>query len=332
MRRDKGGGKPHALQGASRFGQWNEAARVNTSSLWYRHPMRLVPVLLGGFLLSSSPAVAEVDVQRIDRHLAAQVELGPRPAGSASSVALQKILLRELKSYGLNARLDRFRAVTPIGTIRFANVIAEKRGRGKAIVIIGAHYDTKYSEHFTFVGANDGASGVAGVLEIARNLATAPPSDVTYRFVFFDGEEAFCDGWNECLDGKDNTYGSRHEVERLRARGDLGRVKAMILLDMIGNRDLRVRRDDSSTSWLNDTIWRAARRLNASEFSDESLPIGGDDHFPFLAAKIPAVDLIDFEYPWWHQAGDTLDKVSASSIATVCRTVLEALPEIVLHR
>jgi glutaminyl-peptide cyclotransferase len=277
---------------------------------------------------AASKSVA-VDAGRIDKHLRQQVELGPRPPSSAASAKLRAMLVRELKSYGLTVKLDAFDESTPVGTVRFTNVIGEKKGRGDAIVLITAHYDTKTFDQFRFVGANDGASGVAGVLEIARVLAAAPPSDVTYRFVFFDGEEAFCHGWAECLDGNDNTYGSRREVERLRSRGEIAKVKAMILLDMIGDRDLRIRRDRSSTPKLTDAIWRAARRLGANAFSEESTSIGGDDHFPFLAAGIPAVDLIDFEYPWWHREGDTLDKVSAESVATVCRVVLASLPEIV---
>lgn len=278
-------------------------------------------------ILAHSKALA-VDTNRIGRHLKTQVDLGPRPPSSNASTKLQAYLVRELRSYGLAATLDSFEAQTPEGKVRFANVIGEKRGRGKSIILITAHYDTKTFDAFRFVGANDGASGVAGVLEIARVLAAAPPSDVTYRFVFFDGEEAFCPGWSDCLNGKDNTYGSRHEVERLRARGELGKVKAMILLDMIGDRDLRLRQDRASTPRLNDALWRAARRIGATAFSEETTTIGGDDHFPFLAAGVPAVDLIDFEYPWWHREGDTLDKVSAESVATVCRVVLAALPEI----
>lgn len=291
----------------------------------------LLPFL--AFLFASACLAARVDVSAIRRNLQMQVDLGPRPPGSEQSAQLRNALLRRLRSYGLRTTTDSFEAETPRGRMTFANVVGETPSRvSKPLIIIAAHYDTKQLEGVRFVGANDGASGVAGLLEIARIIGKARRSDVTYRFVFFDGEEALCLHWSQCMEGNDNTYGSRHEVQRLVASGDTTRVKAMILLDMIGDRELVLRRDRASTPWLVETIWGAAKRRGAALFSEQQAMIGGDDHLPFIAAGIPAVDIIDLEYPHWHRESDTLDKVSAENIATVCRVVLDALPEIAARR
>ncbi len=146
------------------------------------------------------------------------------------------ILLRELKSYGLPVSLVEFQAKTPKGKVAMKNIIAELPGSSPEVIILASHYDTKPYNEFTFVGANDGGSSTGALLEIARVLKQQGPRKFTYQFVFFDGEEAFCEGWSECLGGKDNTYGSRHMADQLRATGQLKKIKALILLDMIGDK------------------------------------------------------------------------------------------------
>jgi Zn-dependent M28 family amino/carboxypeptidase len=143
------------------------------------------------------------------------------------------------------------------------------------------------------------------------------------ELVFFDGEEAVID-WNV---GDDNTYGSRHYVAAAQKDGTLSHVKAMILVDMIGDRDLRILRETNSTGWLTDIIWSAARRAGRREFVDDFLEVQ-DDHLPFLRAGVPAVDIIDLDYPAWHTEEDTLDKVSADSMQAVGEVFLAALPGI----
>ena len=129
-------------------------------------------------------------------------------------------------------------------------------------------------------------------------------------------------------DRTDSTYGSRHYVAHARTSGTLAGIKALILLDMIGDRHLNIRREENSTRWLTDIIWNTARRLGYQRhFLDESTPIE-DDHLPFLEAGVPAVDIIDLDYPAWHTADDTLDNVSAESVKIVGDVVLAALPEI----
>jgi len=187
-----------------------------------------------------------------------------------------------------------------------------------------------------FVGANDPAASVGTLLEIARVLTSAREKPkLTYRLVFFDGEEALCEGWDECskADAPDNTYGSRHYVSQLKERGELKRTRALILLDMMGYKKLELGRDSSSTRWLQDIIWQTGRELgHAKIFVDREEGVGGDDHEPFLAAGIDAVDLIQLSgYPYWHKPEDDIDKISPDSMKIVGETVLASLPGIVAH-
>ena len=173
-------------------------------------------------------------------------------------------------------------------------------------ILLASHFDTKPINEFRFVGANDGGSSTGALLELARVLKGRPKPRFTLEFVFFDGEEAYGE-WRE----PNHTYGSRQYVTAARAAGTLGAIRALVLLDMIGDRSLNLKRDTNSTPWLTDILWSTARRLgHAAHFLDEPFPVE-DDHMPFVKAGIPSVDLIDLDYPDWHTAGDTLDKVSA---------------------
>jgi glutaminyl-peptide cyclotransferase len=285
------------------------------------------------------------DGERAFNHVKAQVEFGPRPPGSPAIEKTREYIVRELKSYGLKTTLDEFTENTPQGKMKFKNVIAELPGESPNVIIIASHYDTKPFKDFAFVGANDGGSSTGALLEIARVMAEENRAEnqnagrkrkFTYWFVFFDGEEAFCEEWDECLNGRDHTYGSRYMVERLRKEKQLGRVKAMILLDMIGDRDLTIPREDGSSKWLVDAIWGTARQLgHLKEFPDRSFSVGDDDHMPFLRAGVPAVDIIDLEYgsspeaaDYWHTKEDTLDKISPRSLKIVGDVTLLSLPKI----
>lgn len=277
------------------------------------------------------------DADRAFNHVKAQVAFGPRPAGSAAVEKTREYLVKELKSYGLAPALDEFTETTPRGKIKFKNVIAELPGESSDLIIIGSHYDTKEFKEFTFVGANDGGSSTGALLEIARVMAADKQKrKFTYQFVFFDGEEAFCQEWSECLNGSDHTYGSRHHAEKFKKEKQTARVKAMILLDMVGDKDLTIPREETSSGWLVNTIWGTAQEIGyRKEFPNRSFTIGDDDHMPFLRASIPAVDIIDFEYgegkednSYWHTAEDTLDKVSAKSLKIVGDVVLLSLPKI----
>jgi Zn-dependent M28 family amino/carboxypeptidase len=150
---------------------------------------------------------------------------------------------------------------------------------------------------------------------------------MTIELLFLDGEEARLADWS----GTDNTYGSRHYVEMARHDGSLATLKALLLVDMIGDRDLVIRRDTNSTPWLTNVIWETAKRHNLDEYFIPDSTRIEDDHLPFLAAGIPSVDIIDLDYEAWHTAKDTLDAVSARSLQVVGDVVLAALPTIEAH-
>ena len=190
-----------------------------------------------------------------------------------------------------------------------------------------------------FVGANDPGTSVGTLLELARVLsASQEKPKLTYWLVFFDGEEALCEEWLQCHNPNpsdpenplpDNTYGSRHYVSTLRENNELGRVRALVLMDLIGSKDLELGRDTMSTRWLQDIVWHTARDLGYEKYFVERVePLGGDDHEPFLKSGVDSLDLIQLRYRYWHRADDTLDKVSAQSMKIVGEVVLASLPKI----
>lgn len=272
---------------------------------------------------TASPSSA-FDGGRAREHVARLVAIGPRPPGSPGSAMARAYIAGQLRALGLKVEEQPFTARTPLGSVRMVNVRAVVPGgpggaRGR--LIVAGHYDTKLFRDFTFVGANDGGSSAAFLLELARVLA-ARANAQPIELVFFDGEEAFVE-WSD----EDHTYGSRHFVDAALADGSLVDIRAVLVVDMIGDRDLRIKRESGSTEWLTDAIWSSARRLRLGQFVDQETGIE-DDHYPFLAAGVPAVDLIDLEYPAWHTARDTLDKVSARSLQAVADALLGALPDI----
>lgn len=292
----------------------------------------------------AEPKKSAFDADRAFANVRKQVDFGPRPAGSPALKKTREWLIGELKSYGLKVSTQTFVAKTPskkFPTIPMENIIAELPGKTDDVIIVSSHYDTKYFEKETFVGANDGGSSTGALLEIARVLSAMKPEErnipQTLQFVFFDGEEAVV----EWQDG-DNTYGSRHMVEELKTSGKDKKVKAMILLDMIGDKDLEIPKEAQSMPWLAEIITETGRSLGYEKEFPMSSHYIADDHIPFLQAGIPAVDLIDFTFgnvsgttspggddnAYWHTSGDTLDKISPRSLKVVGDTILAALPKI----
>ena len=268
----------------------------------------------------AAPVRREFDGAAALRHIERLVAIGPRPAGSPEGAKARAYIEAELRAAGAETRVIAFEAATPHGRLPMANVIGILPGKRPDVIMVGGHYDTKFYPNFKFLGANDGGSSTALLLQLARDLAKAP-REFTVWLTFFDGEEARVD-WTPT----DSLYGSRHLAAELARTARLPR--AMILVDMIGDRDLLIRREGYSTNWLTDIVWETARRLgHGKHFRDDFLAVE-DDHAPFLRAGVPATLLIDFDYPPWHTADDTLDKVSARSLAVVGEVVREALPAV----
>lgn len=259
------------------------------------------------------------------------VAFGPRPSGSKALEESRLWIERQLKLDGLTVEEDSFTASTPIGNLPMTNVIAKIPGSSPQVIMLAGHYDTKRFDNFKFVGANDGASSAAFLLEMARVLARKK-NDSTVWLVFFDGEEAV-KHWTDA----DSVYGSRHLAQKLTADGELSRIHAMILVDMIGDAKLEIHRDEDSTGWLNDIVFGTAHRLGYTQTFLNQEEGYGDDHIPFVNAGVAAVDLLGNVGPvtplntfgaYWHTAQDTVDKCGPTSLAIVGRVVLASLEEI----
>jgi glutaminyl-peptide cyclotransferase len=272
---------------------------------------------------ASGSATTPFDSSRAFEHMRQLVAIGPRPSGSAGIQQAREYIEGQLKAIGLTPQEQAFDAQTPFGVVRMANVIARIPGARPERILLTGHFDTKLYRQFRFVGANDGGSSAAMLLELARVLK-ARKNAYTIEFVFFDGEEAVLPEWG----GTDHTYGSRHYVEAAKHDGSIASIKAMILFDMIGDRNLTIRQETKSTPWLTAVVWDSAKRLGHHDaFLDDRFEVE-DDHQPFLDAGLPAVDIIDLEYNAWHTAKDTLDEVSARSLQAVGDVFLDALPRI----
>jgi Zn-dependent M28 family amino/carboxypeptidase len=270
----------------------------------------------------SAPKIA-FDSAKAWEHLRKQVSFGPRPSGTPAIAETRRYIIDQLKAAGIESREQMFIGMTPLGEVSMANVIATIPGKRRERIAIASHFDTKLFREFRFVGANDGGSSTAALLELGRVLKQRQ-NEFTIELLFLDGEEARMTEWRD----PDNTYGSRHYVDAARKANTLSSLKALVLLDMIGDRDLRIRRDANSTPWLVDVIWAAAAKLGHSGAFSNELTTVEDDHVPFLRAGVPAVDVIDLDNPTWHTAQDTMDFVSARSLQVVGDVVLAALPEI----
>ncbi len=286
--------------------------------------MRALPLALAvAALLLPRPGAAgpAFDGQAAFAHVERLVGFGSRPAGSEALASARRYIVKELKKAGAQVREQPFTAQTPDGPIRMVNVIAELAGRRPEAILVGGHYDTKFFPNFTFVGANDGGSSSGLLLELVRSLARRP-REFTYWIVFFDGEEARRE-WS----ATDGIYGSRHLAGSLQRAGRAVPLKAVVVVDMVGDRRLNLKREAASTPWLTDLLWGSARRLgHQAHFLNETLTVE-DDHAPFLRAGIPSALLIDFDYePYWHTPEDTLDKLSPRSLQVVGDVLLDALP------
>ena len=253
------------------------------------------------------------------------VSFGPRPPGSEADHRLQAYIESQVKLDGCELIEDAFTAKTPKGEIAMKNIIAKFPGKsGRAIAITG-HFDTKLFPGRKFVGANDGGSSTGLLLELARVLAHQPRTDDVY-LVWFDGEEAIREKW----EGDDNLYGSRHLAERWHKDGTLARLKALINVDMIGDKRLDIKKESYSSPALNKLVWSVAADLGyQAYFPNEQLGGEDDDHMPFLKLGAPAIDIIDFDYGpdngYWHSDRDTMDKLSAQSLEIVGLVMVETI-------
>lgn len=250
------------------------------------------------------------------------VDFGERPAGSPASTRTVEYIEKELHKLPCQIAEERFTANTPGGAVQMRNIIASFPGTGEnRLLVVTGHYDTKQLSGF--VGANDGGSSSGFLLEMARAVATRKWRH-EIRLVWFDGEEAV-----KQWEPGDSKYGSTHLAEVWDKDGTLKRIDALINVDMIGDRDLGILRDQNSSAALNTLVWKVAAVLHDGAAFEKSDGAMDDDHMPFREHGVNAIDLIDFDYgpqnSWWHTSQDTMDKLSAHSLQTVGDVVFTTL-------
>src|SRR5437764_129327 len=270
--------------------------------------------------LRSAPVWENFSGEKAFAHVEHLVGTGPRPAVSEAWEKSRLYIIEQLKSAGWNVSRSEFSDQTPRGKMTFVNLIARFGTSDKneaAQFLLCSHYDTKTFDTIRFVGANDGGSSTGLLIEMARVLALNPVLAAKIELLFFDGEEAF-----ENFTATDGLYGSRHFAQELRDSGKAKSVRGGILFDMIGDKSLDVTLPPDSPADLARNIFAAADALGQRAYFTY---LGGgitDDHTPLNHIVIPVIDLIDFDFPPWHTADDTLDKISAESLQIVGRVAL----------
>lgn len=305
-----------------------------------RSKMSPVEPATPGSVPSATPAAAEVpppdelwkefNGERALAHVRAQVECGPRPSGSPALQRARDLIVASLQKSGWTVELQEFSDTTPHGTMSFCNVVArfptEKNATispGKK-VIVGSHYDSKLFSTIAFLGANDGASSTGALLELAQTLSLDPAFARRFELVFFDGEEAI-----QQFSENDGLYGSRHYAKALRDSGRDTQFQLGLVWDMIGDRELTITLPLDSPREMVQGVFASAEVLqvrNAFRLFDRPIQ---DDHVPLTRiARIPTLDLIDFQYDAWHTADDTMDKLSASSLQSVGAVTIHYLKQL----
>ena len=283
--------------------------------------------------LEPAGAAMHIDPTRAWLYLKEILAFGPRWDGSKGQKRLGEYLHAKLKANGAQMEEDAFVADTPAGKISMRNIVAKFPGSKDGIIVLGSHIDTNYPLRKTnFAGANDGASSTALLLAIADQLRGKKLEGYSVWLAFFDGEESIPSAtpgdlrWSD----PDSLYGSRHLAQRWEQDGTNKKIKALLLADMIGDKDLEIFRDTNSTPWLEDMVGEAARRLGyQSYFFGEGGGGIGDDHVPFARFGVPVADIIDLDYGYnnafHHTTEDTIDKLSPRSLQITGDVILETM-------
>jgi glutaminyl-peptide cyclotransferase len=288
-----------------------------------------IVVLVLSACAQSSRMSSEMDSLSGDRameHVKAQVAFGPRPPGSPELQKCREYIEQQMRGFGYQIEEDTFTAQTPYGPIKMHNLIARKGSGEKGVLALATHYDTKLMEGKNFIGANDAGSSTGLTIELARVLANSK-DPLDYWFLFLDGEEAFVE-WSTF----DSTYGSRHLAKRWKSEGIVPKIRALILLDMIGDKDLDILYDTNSTKRLMDLVFETAKKIGLRSILSRYQSAIEDDHLPFLDVGIPSVDIIDLNYgpgnSYHHTLSDTLDNISPQSMEKTGKLVLAVLAEL----
>jgi glutaminyl-peptide cyclotransferase len=301
--------------------------------LHYSTTPLLLILLLGSCRRSESPGAPkgklweEFSGEKALAHVQYLVDLGPRPPGSDAIEKSRAYIDNQLKVSGWQVERQPFTDETPRGKIAFVNLIARfsAKPRVSPAFLLCSHYDTKFFQTIRFVGANDGGSSTGVLLELARVLARHPVLAAKIELVFFDGEEAY-----ERFSQTDGLYGSRYFAKELTANKAVRQFRGGILFDMVGDRSLNIILPLDSPRQMAHDLFAAAEAVKVRDhfsYFDSAIT---DDHTPLNAIGIPTIDMIDFDFAWWHTADDTIDKLSAESLQLVGSVAAYYLSEFAL--
>lgn len=308
--------------------RWNDAIWV-VAGLWCAAGCGNAPKEPAAAPAAEVQASAKVSGERALEEVRRFVELGLKDSGTPGAEKAALYLRDRLRELGAEAEIQTFTDLTPIGEITFRNVLGRIPGAGETILLLGSHFDTKTGIE-NFEGANDSGSSTGLLLELARVLKANGPHPAEIRFAFFDGEECMVE-----YGPQDGFHGSRYLAKAMEADGSLSNVAAMILLDMVGDKDLTITIPRNCTPWLTALAFEAARAEGVRPHFQLYPYAMGDDHVEFFARGVPAIDLIDFQFgsapgknDYWHTAQDTMDKLSAESLGIVGRVTARMVAEI----
>ena len=270
----------------------------------------------------SQSQLPNMDGDKVMQYVKEVVAIGSRPVGSPGHEKLQQLIHSKLK--GDQVEDDSFTAQTPVGSFKMDNIIAKFPGKKDGIIVVAGHYDTNYPLPKNYVGANDGGSSTGLLLALADHFRSHPPEGYSVWLVWTDAEEAFAK-WSDT----DSLYGTRHLAQQWQQDGTAKKIKAFLLVDMIGDADLDIQKETNSTPWLSELVYKAASNLGYQSHFYQFEAAIDDDHLPMLKIGIPSVDIIDLDYgynnAYHHTPDDTLDKLSPKSLAISGDVVLETI-------
>ncbi len=286
---------------------------------------RLLLLFLGLTLAFTHGARAQADFNgaRALAYTREFVSIGPRWIGSPGHAKAEAFLRKQFEHDQLEE--DTFTATTPEGPMPMRNFIVRFPGKKDGVIVVATHYETNYPlRNINFVGANDGGSTTGLLIELANHLRGRTLDGYSVWLVFFDGEEAV-QQWSH----SDSLYGSRHLAAKWQSDGTLRRIKAFLLADMLGDKNLDVERDLNSTPWVEEVVKKAAARLGYQSYFFANTDRVEDDHLPFVQRGVPSADVIDLDYgpqnSYHHTAQDTMDKLSAKSLTITGNVFLETI-------
>ncbi|MDF7822484.1 M28 family metallopeptidase [Pontiellaceae bacterium B12227] len=289
---------------------------------------------MSGCNTENSHELGAFDGQQAFAEVEALVQFSPRDAGTSEGWKAAKHIFQRLETFGVEVDMDTFTDMTPDGEKTMINVVATIPGKTKEWIILGSHFDTMPGID-GFQGANDSGSSTGILLELARMISDSKMvPEIGILFAFFDGEE----GIAEYIPG-DGLHGSRHMAKQLLETGDHKKIRAMILLDMVGDKDLKFTIPYNSSRDLVQETLNAAHAVGYRDHFTLSRVIITDDHVPFLDIGIPAIDLIDFKFgsepglnDHWHTEADNLQNISEESLQITGEVTLQILKQIAFNQ